>query len=216
MSNTRSDADTPVEGCLHDGYDRREHGQRWWRGVGWHDHVAPDPALMHTRMRAKRERAAMQRYRDALASGLSLYEAHEAARPAPAPPAYDVKRTDDRGHIRVVCKDPDCRGCMFCAGGLYACEVCGGGEATMTTQCCGRRLTDDEQDQVQSLRIDFLHNRWWTADLAIATPAEARTGISDRQAAALAACRELRAELVKDRQLLDTVIAILAQPQVRS
>lgn len=215
MRSEGTAADTPVEGCLHDGIGQREHGQRWVRGVGWHDYVAPDPAVMLTRMRAKREQAAMQRYRDALASGLSDREAREAGWPTPRPVPI-VKRIDDRGHIPVVCKDPYCRGCVFCAGGLYACEVCRGGEATMTTQCCGRKLTDDEQDQVAAHRIDFLRNRWWTADPLPTTPAEARTGISDRQAAALTAVGELRAEMVRDLARLDVVAAILGKPQVQS
>lgn len=80
------------------------------------------------------------------------------------PPAYDFKRIDRACHIPVQCTDPDCMGCMFCAGGLYACEVCGGGEGSMTTQCPGRQLSADELDAVYAQRKDFNQNRWWTAD----------------------------------------------------
>lgn len=80
------------------------------------------------------------------------------------PPAYDFKRIDEHCHIPVKCTDPECNGCMFCAGGLYACEVCGGAEGSMTTQCPGRRLSADELEQVYAQRRDFNQNRWWTAD----------------------------------------------------
>jgi len=52
-------------------------------------------------------------------------------------------------------------GCMFCDGGLGACTVCGGAEGTLTTECCGRRLTEEEKDKVyKEGTLDYLDGQW--------------------------------------------------------
>lgn len=88
-----------------------------------------------------------------------------------APPAYDFKhpQMDEKScHIWYVCPpgnhdgDLDCGvHCMFCEGGLSLCIVCGGGEGSLTTQCPGRQMTEDELDRVYGFLLDFNHNRWW-------------------------------------------------------
>jgi hypothetical protein len=85
-----------------------------------------------------------------------------------APPAYDFDNPnmDKKScHIWYVCgpdaHDNDDGHCMFCQGGLSACVVCGGLEGALTTQCPGRRLTEDEIDRVYGFLLDFNHNRWW-------------------------------------------------------
>jgi hypothetical protein len=86
------------------------------------------------------------------------------------PPAYDFKNPniDERScHIWFKCEpnahDDDYYAihCMFCDGGLSACTVCGGLEGALTTQCPGRKLTEDELDRVYGFLLDFNHNRWW-------------------------------------------------------
>lgn len=79
----------------------------------------------------------------------------------PMPPKYDWSKVDKNCHVPVKCTSKDCHGCMFCAGGLYACSVCGGGEGSMTSQCPGRRLTETELEKVYAEEVDFFHNQWW-------------------------------------------------------
>ena len=54
--------------------------------------------------------------------------------------------------------------CVFCAGGLDACDVCGGFggiEGTLTTDCCGRRLTKEEEDRIYKKgNLDFRNGQW--------------------------------------------------------
>jgi hypothetical protein len=50
--------------------------------------------------------------------------------------------------------------CSICEGGLALCTVCGGAEASLPTECPGVRMTQHQQDQVQSGEIDFLEGRW--------------------------------------------------------
>lgn len=93
-----------------------------------------------------------------------------------APPAYDFKNPnmDERScHIWFKCApnahDNDMDGgwsCMFCQGGLSACTVCGGLEGALTTQCPGRKLSEEEIDLVYAQQIDFNQHRWWKFDEA--------------------------------------------------
>jgi len=50
---------------------------------------------------------------------------------------------------------------MFCDGGLGHCTVCGGFEGTLTTDCCGRELTEREKDEIYKMgTLDFAAGRW--------------------------------------------------------
>lgn len=52
-------------------------------------------------------------------------------------------------------------GCMFCDGGLGACTVCNGFEGTLTTDCCGRKMTEDEERRVyKEGTLDFQNGAW--------------------------------------------------------
>lgn len=55
---------------------------------------------------------------------------------------------------------PDCEGCMFCDGGLALCEVCRGGEAELPTECPGRVMTDEEREDVEFGRRNFIGGQW--------------------------------------------------------
>lgn len=46
--------------------------------------------------------------------------------------------------------------CMICNGGLASCNTCRGAEASLTTSCCGRPLSSEEQDRVQAGELDFV------------------------------------------------------------
>jgi hypothetical protein len=50
---------------------------------------------------------------------------------------------------------------MFCDGGLGYCAVCGGFEGTLTTDCCGRKLTPNEEDRIyRKGNLDFKDGKW--------------------------------------------------------
>ncbi|QDH91773.1 hypothetical protein SEA_PHRAPPUCCINO_98 [Mycobacterium phage Phrappuccino] len=66
-------------------------------------------------------------------------------------------------HTEYVCPGKHEDGgwtCMFCAGGLFLCTVCGSDEGASTTQCPGRRMTTTENEQVDAGRLDFRGGRW--------------------------------------------------------
>ena len=65
-----------------------------------------------------------------------------------------------RGHKYFKC---DCNEvhCQYCDGGLAFCTVCKGGEGSLTTECCGRPLTDEEEDRIYIERtLNFKGGRW--------------------------------------------------------
>ncbi len=52
-------------------------------------------------------------------------------------------------------------GCMFCDGGLSHCTVCNGFEGTLTTDCCGRRLTPEEEEAIYTMgHLDYRKGVW--------------------------------------------------------
>lgn len=54
-----------------------------------------------------------------------------------------------------------CGECYTCKSELTYCEVCGGFEGTLTTDCCGRRLTQEETHRIYDLgNLDFRFGRW--------------------------------------------------------
>jgi hypothetical protein len=88
------------------------------------------------------------------------------------PPAYDFKHPEfDERSCHIWLKhgpdhhdnDLDCgTHCMFCEGGLSLCIVCGGFEGTLSTQCAGVKLTEEQLDLVYAQMLDFNQNRWWS------------------------------------------------------
>lgn len=73
-------------------------------------------------------------------------------------PYYGTKVND--GHIPVECTRADCTGCMFCEGGLFACEVCGSFEGATTTFCPGQPMTKAEADAVYTGDLDYRDDQW--------------------------------------------------------
>jgi hypothetical protein len=64
-----------------------------------------------------------------------------------------------------TCSHDNDESCWVCRnivnGGLGVCRVCGGAEGTLTTDCCGRRITPEEEDQIYRLgTLDFVSTRW--------------------------------------------------------
>jgi hypothetical protein len=68
-------------------------------------------------------------------------------------------------HVRHNCPDAATSDrclsglCPFC-GGLFACTVCKGVEAELTTTCCGRPLTDGEAHEIEQGCLNFRDGKW--------------------------------------------------------
>lgn len=64
-------------------------------------------------------------------------------------------------HKRHVCTDDhDGRHCVYCDGGLYLCDTCGGAEGSLPSECPERAMTNTEQDAVYSGTLDFVGGEW--------------------------------------------------------
>lgn len=54
-----------------------------------------------------------------------------------------------------------CNGsCVICDGGLSICSVCNGAEGQLTTDCCGRKLSQDTLNAVYEGRINYRNGEW--------------------------------------------------------
>lgn len=62
-------------------------------------------------------------------------------------------------HHQLICT---CDGynCMFCAGGLFACEVCHTLEGAVPTHCPGAPIDEFTQMLVYQGKLDFLNGNW--------------------------------------------------------
>lgn len=53
-------------------------------------------------------------------------------------------------------------GCQYCSGGLLFCVICGGAEGSLTSECPGARMSDEEEDAVYKTRtLDFKNGKWF-------------------------------------------------------
>ncbi len=49
----------------------------------------------------------------------------------------------------------------FVRGDLAFCTTCKGGEGTLTTECCGRPMTEEEEHRVYKIGdLDFINGKW--------------------------------------------------------
>jgi len=63
-----------------------------------------------------------------------------------------------REHTLHSCNESDCR---ICEGGLSFCTTCKGGEGSLTTECCGRPLTEVEEWMIYDIGVlDFVGEQW--------------------------------------------------------
>lgn len=68
-------------------------------------------------------------------------------------------------HTYYKCERRDCYPCQFCEGGLSWCVVCNGFEGSLTTDCCGRKITDEEEDRIYKQgTLDFKAGQWVSPD----------------------------------------------------
>ena len=51
--------------------------------------------------------------------------------------------------------------CIFCDGGLAHCTICNGFEGTLTSECCGRKITEEEEHKIyEECSLDFRDGQW--------------------------------------------------------
>ena len=50
---------------------------------------------------------------------------------------------------------------LVCNDTLAFCTVCKGGEGSLTTECCGRPITPDEEEHIYEIGdLDFINGKW--------------------------------------------------------
>lgn len=50
---------------------------------------------------------------------------------------------------------------MVSDGNLAFCTTCKGGEGSLTTECCGRPITQEEEHKIYNLgTLDFINGKW--------------------------------------------------------
>lgn len=55
-----------------------------------------------------------------------------------------------------------CDGCSYCLGGLAWCVTCGGGEASLPSECPQERMHRVTETAVYNGHLDFVGGRWVT------------------------------------------------------
>jgi hypothetical protein len=61
-------------------------------------------------------------------------------------------------HTRLTHENCEQLSCNICD--LFVCAVCNGAEGSLSTECCGRRLTVEEEDNIYDEKIDFINGEW--------------------------------------------------------
>ena len=109
-------------------------------------------------------------------------------------------------HVWYKC---NCGECYFCRSELTYCVVCRGFEGTLTTDCCGRLLTQEEENKIyKEGTLDFRDGQWvnlpnftrFDGEKMICMDGQLRTKEEFREW-----CAQLKAneETVTDPQLVD-------------
>lgn len=63
-------------------------------------------------------------------------------------------------HKWYHCGD-DCEGCLFCEGGIAACTRCGGGEASLPTDCPGSKMGFVIESAITCGMLDYRRRVGW-------------------------------------------------------
>src|SRR5687767_4309219 len=64
-------------------------------------------------------------------------------------------------HRLAKCENCTRTNCPICDGGLAMCEVCKGFEGSLTTECCGRKLTPQEEHEIYTEgMLNFRDGKW--------------------------------------------------------
>lgn len=120
-------------------------------------------------------------------------------------------------HIQVKHENCDVRGCPICDGGLFVCEVCGGLEGGVPTECPGERMSPQFQHElVYGGLLDFRGGKWVIgSNLELSGWREPTTTESkiDALAEALPRLKDVRDIAIADLVLVDCVVQALAVKQ---
>lgn len=61
------------------------------------------------------------------------------------------------------------KGCPICSGTTKICLTCNGAKSdkdnTLTTECCGERLTEEKRKKIRRGVLDFRKGRWFDAEI---------------------------------------------------
>jgi hypothetical protein len=60
-------------------------------------------------------------------------------------------------HVLHSCTDERCQ---ICIGGLSLCNVCGGAEGSLPTECPGVRMTEQQEELVYAGVLNFIDGQW--------------------------------------------------------
>ena len=61
-----------------------------------------------------------------------------------------------------MCRDNGGWSCLYCDGGLCDCTVCGGAEGSLTSECPGVRMTEEQEYLVSKPgTLDFKNGKWF-------------------------------------------------------
>jgi hypothetical protein len=61
---------------------------------------------------------------------------------------------------------PHCDGCVLCHGGLALCDVCGGLEGSLPTDCPGERMRRVVEDDVYAGELDYRTGEGWVQKMS--------------------------------------------------
>lgn len=84
-------------------------------------------------------------------------------------------------HKYAVHEDCHIDYCMICEGGLAVCEICGGLEGALPTDCPETRMTKDQIDQTYEGKLDFQNGKWIKNQASIYSPAYYRNKFNGQQ-----------------------------------
>lgn len=62
-------------------------------------------------------------------------------------------------HVKATCRK-GCKGCPLCQDALFVCKTCGLIQGQLTSECCGRLVTEEEERSITNRDLDFKHGRW--------------------------------------------------------
>jgi hypothetical protein len=72
-------------------------------------------------------------------------------------------RIEDRVRLKhKFIKHQNCEiiNCYICDGGLADCEICNCAEASLPTDCPGRKVSGELQDKIMDGDLDFIDGHW--------------------------------------------------------
>jgi len=89
--------------------------------------------------------------------------------------------TADGGHVEYICPGNHDRQCMFCDGGLFACDVCGAFEGATPDECPGERMRADQSDAVYRGKLNYRDGGWHEECCAVMRPIHDRAAYMAEQ-----------------------------------